>query len=73
MQSESQMGPESDYTSENKVHASVDRDNAWTNDGCLKSEEWSVRYSAAASIEFMAFVTTLLLGLAVVIVVMHIL
>jgi hypothetical protein len=38
-----------------------------------KSEEWSVHYSAAASIKFLAFVTTLLLGLVVVIVVMHIL
>ena len=38
-----------------------------------KGEEWSVHYSAAASIKFLAFVTTVLLGLVVVIVVMHIL
>jgi hypothetical protein len=41
--------------------------------GRVKSEEWFVRDSAAAPIEFMGFVATLLLGLLVVIVVVHIL
>ena len=41
--------------------------------GRVKSEEWSVRDSGAAPIEFMGFVATLLLGLVVVIVVVHIL
>ena len=79
MQSKSQpvlnMGPESDYTSEKKrfMQALTGIMHGQTIMVVSKSEEWSVHYSAAASIKFLAFVTTVLLGLVVVIVVMHIL